>query len=171
MISRRWAPTRRVSSTKKGSSPSESSARRQSRTNMAITLATTVVTLATIEVAVEVTTLCTPPMSLAMRRLHLAGARAGEERERQPLQVAVHGRAQVVHHPLADLVGEQRLVDAEDAGGDRDRRSSRPPAWSAGRCRARAGRCRGPPSAGTARSCRGPPRGRSAPSTDASRMR
>ena len=34
---------------------------------MATTLASTVVALETIEVAVEVTTLCTPPMSLAMR--------------------------------------------------------------------------------------------------------
>ena len=34
---------------------------------MATTVASTVVTLETIEVAVEVTTFCTPPMSLAMR--------------------------------------------------------------------------------------------------------
>ena len=53
-------------------------------------------------------------------RLHLAGARAGEEREREPLQVAEDRRAQVVHDALADLVREQRLPDAEDAGDDRD---------------------------------------------------
>jgi hypothetical protein len=39
----------------------------QSRKNIAMTLAMTVVTLETIDVAVEVTTLWTPPMSLAMR--------------------------------------------------------------------------------------------------------
>ena len=54
-------------------------------------------------------------------RLHLARARAREEREREPLQVAEDGRAQVVHHALADLVREQRLADAEHAGDDRDR--------------------------------------------------
>ena len=115
MISLRWAPTRRVRITKKGSSPSENTARRQSRTNIAITLASTVVALETIEVAVEVTTFCTPPMSLAIRDCTSPVRVRGEEGERQPLQVAVHGRAQVVHHPLADLVGEQRLVDAEHA--------------------------------------------------------
>ena len=37
-------------------------------------------------------------------RLHLARAGAREERQRHPLQVRVHGGAQVVHHALADLV-------------------------------------------------------------------
>ena len=60
-------PTRRASSTKNGSRPSENTARRQSSRNIATTLATTVVTLETIEVAVLVTTVCTPPMSLAIR--------------------------------------------------------------------------------------------------------
>ena len=63
----RWLPTRRASSTKNGVSPSENSASRQSSRNIATTLATTVVTLETIEVAVVVTTVCTPPMSLAIR--------------------------------------------------------------------------------------------------------
>ncbi len=63
----RCAPTRRARSTKKGSSPSENSASRQSSRNIATTLARTVVTLETIEVAVVVTTVCTPPMSLAIR--------------------------------------------------------------------------------------------------------
>ena len=67
VILRRWSPTRRASSTKNGSRASENSARRQSSSTMATTLATTVVTLETIEAAVEVTTFCTPPMSLAMR--------------------------------------------------------------------------------------------------------
>ena len=63
----RWLPTRRASSTKNGVRPSENSARRQSSRNIATTLAITVVTLETIEVAVVVTTVCTPPMSLAIR--------------------------------------------------------------------------------------------------------
>jgi hypothetical protein len=63
----RWLPTRRASSTNSGVRPSENSARRQSSRNIAVTLAITVVTLETIEVAVEVTTVCTPPMSLAIR--------------------------------------------------------------------------------------------------------
>ena len=63
----RLAPTRRESATKKGRTASENSASRQSSRNIATTLASTVVTLETIEVAVVVTTVCTPPMSLAMR--------------------------------------------------------------------------------------------------------
>ncbi len=64
---RRSSPTRRVSHTKKGSRNSEKAARRQSSRTIATTVAITVVTFCTIEVAVEVTTLSTPPMSLAMR--------------------------------------------------------------------------------------------------------
>jgi len=56
-----------VSHTKNGSSASENAASRQSSTTIATTVARTVVTLETIEVAVEVTTFCTPPMSLAIR--------------------------------------------------------------------------------------------------------
>ena len=67
VIRRRWAPTRRASAVKNGSRPSENTARRQSSRNIATTVAATVVTLETIEVAVLVTTDCTPPMSLAMR--------------------------------------------------------------------------------------------------------
>ena len=54
-------------------------------------------------------------------RLHLARARPREERERKPLQVAEDGRAEVVHHALADLVRKQRLDHAEHPDGDRDR--------------------------------------------------
>jgi hypothetical protein len=82
-------------------------------------VATTVVTFDAIEVAVFVTTFCTPPMSF--ERLHLAGARVREERERQALQVTEDFCAQVVHHALADLVRQQRLDHAEHAGDDRDR--------------------------------------------------
>ncbi len=67
VIALRLAPTRRDRNTKNGSTASENSASRQSSRNIATTLATTVVTLETIEVAVVVTTVCTPPMSLAMR--------------------------------------------------------------------------------------------------------
>ena len=67
VMRRRSAPTRRVRTTKSGSRAREKTARRQSRTNIAMTLATTVVTFATMDVAVEVTTFWTPPMSLAMR--------------------------------------------------------------------------------------------------------
>ena len=67
VILRRWLPTRRASSTKNGSSARQNSASRQSSRNMATTDATTVVTLPTMEAAVEVTTDCTPPMSFAIR--------------------------------------------------------------------------------------------------------
>ena len=83
-------------------------------------VAITVVTLETIDVAVEVTTFCTPPMSLAIRDWISPVRVRGEEREREPLQVAVDLRAQVVHDALADEVGEPGLADAEHAGGDRD---------------------------------------------------
>ncbi len=58
-------------------------------------------------------------------RLDLARARAREEGEREPLQMAVDLRAQVVHHALADDVREPGLQDAEHAGGDRDRDHAR----------------------------------------------
>jgi hypothetical protein len=56
-----------VSQTKNGSSASEKTARRQSERHHRAIVASTVVTLETIEVAVDVTTFCTPPMSLAIR--------------------------------------------------------------------------------------------------------
>ena len=52
--------------------------------------------------------------------LHLPGARAREEREREPLQMPVHLGAQVVHDALPYAVGQQRLPDTERAGDDRD---------------------------------------------------
>ena len=63
----RSLPTRRVSQTKNGSSARLKTARRQSRISIATVVASTVVRLETIDVAVDVTTFCTPPMSLAMR--------------------------------------------------------------------------------------------------------
>src|SRR4051794_26749479 len=53
-------------------------------------------------------------------RLHLARTGAREEGQREALQVAEDGGAQVVHDALPDLVREQSLDDAEDAGDDRD---------------------------------------------------
>ena len=67
VIARRCLPTLRVRKTKKGSRPSEKTASRQSSRNMATTVAMTVVRFETIEVAVDVTTVSTPPMSFAIR--------------------------------------------------------------------------------------------------------
>ena len=147
VIRRRSSPTRRVSSTKTGSSASEKSASRQSSRNIATTAATTVVTFETIEVAVEVTTLWTPPMSFAIRDWTSPVRVRREERERQPLQVAVDGGAQVVHDLLADDVREPGLQHAEHAGARSRSRSGRRRAGSGAACRARAAprrRCPGP---------------------------
>ena len=67
VIARRCSPTRRVSSTNTGSSANATSDSCQFRNSIATAVAMTVVTFETIEVAVDVTTLCTPPMSFAMR--------------------------------------------------------------------------------------------------------
>ena len=107
-IRRRSSPTRRVSQTKKGRRTSEKAARRQSSRTMATTVAITVVTLEAIDVAVEVTTLSHAADVVGDPRLDLAGAGAGEEGQRHPLQVAVDGGAQVVHDPLADDVSKAR---------------------------------------------------------------
>ena len=76
-------------------------------------MAITVVTLETIEVAVRRDDVSHAADVVGDPRLHLARARAREERERQPLQVAVDGGAQVVHDALADRLESQRLRDAE----------------------------------------------------------
>ena len=67
VIRLRCSPTRRVSHTKNGRSPSEKTASSGSSRNIATTVATTVVTFWATEVAVLVTTSSMPPMSLAMR--------------------------------------------------------------------------------------------------------
>ena len=74
-----------------------------------------------IVVAVVVTTLSRPPMSLAIRDCTSPGAGPGEERQRHLLQVLVDGGAQVVHHALADDVRHVRLPHARRVGEDRDR--------------------------------------------------
>jgi hypothetical protein len=56
-------PTRRVSDTKNGIIANANNANRQFSTSMPTIVAPTVVTFEAIEVAVFVTTLCTPPMS------------------------------------------------------------------------------------------------------------
>ena len=118
---RRSSPTRRVSHTKNGSSTSEKAARRQSSRNIATIVAATVVTFWTIEVAVEVTTLSMPPMSLAIRDctspVRVRVKKASDMRCRW----RVDGRAQVVHHALADLVGDPRLRHADHARDHRQR--------------------------------------------------
>ncbi|HEY5693391.1 MAG TPA: hypothetical protein VIR14_02700 [Gaiellaceae bacterium] len=58
---------------------------------MATIVATTVVRLEAMFVAVFVTTFWTPPMSFEIRGLHLARPRPREEGEREPLQVPEDG--------------------------------------------------------------------------------
>ena len=66
-ISRRTRPTRRVIHTNSGNTANEASVSRQSRIAIAIVVAITVVAFEAIDVAVVVTTVWTPPMSLAIR--------------------------------------------------------------------------------------------------------
>ena len=63
----RCAPTRFVSQTNSGSSASANAASRQSRSSIATTVASTVVTFESTDVAVDVTTFSMPPMSFAIR--------------------------------------------------------------------------------------------------------
>ena len=67
VIRRRICPTFRVSNTNGGTNTSEIAASRQSISTIATIVAITVVTFEAIEVAVVVTTLSIPPMSLAIR--------------------------------------------------------------------------------------------------------
>ena len=67
VILRRIWPTRRVIHTEGGTNTSEMIARRQSSRHMAMSEAITVVAFCAIVVAVVVTTLSSPPMSLAIR--------------------------------------------------------------------------------------------------------
>ena len=112
---------RRVMRTKIGRSANAATARRQSSRIIAAAVATTVVTFETIEVAVVVTTLWTPPMSFAIRDctspVRVRVKNASDSRWR----CSVDGGAQVVHHLLADEVRLPGLGDADHAGDDRDR--------------------------------------------------
>ena len=67
VISRRIRATRRLSQIAGGRTTSEISASRQDRATIATAVATVVVRLEAIEVAVDVTTDCMPPMSLVIR--------------------------------------------------------------------------------------------------------
>ena len=63
----RCAPTRFVSQTNSGRSARAKAARRQSSSNIATIVASTVVTFESTDVAVDVTTVSIPPMSFAIR--------------------------------------------------------------------------------------------------------
>ena len=153
VIARRSRPTRRVSQTKNGTSANEISARRQSSSAIATVVAITVVAFCAIVVAVLVATLSMPPMSLAIRDWTSPRARAREERERQPLQVAVDGDAQVVHDALADLGRDVGLHDAQRRGRDRDRDHPEHELGQQRRVVVEDRPCRARRAAGTARSC------------------
>ena len=104
-----------------GISASETSASSQLRRNIATTVAITVVTVDMTDVAVEVSTLSTPPMSLLMRLctspVRVLVKNASESRCR----CRKTRGTQVVHHPLPHLGRDVRLNDTDRAGPDRDR--------------------------------------------------
>ena len=85
-------------------------------------MASTVVAFETIDVAVGRDDVLYATDVVADTRLHFSRARVGEEREGEPLEVSIDARAQVVHDALADLIREQGLEHADDAGqhGDGD---------------------------------------------------
>ena len=128
VITRRSFATLRVRKIAGGMTTSEISESLQDSATMATAVATAVVRFEAIEVAVEVTTASMPPMSFCDAGLHLAGAGAGEEGDRLPLQVAEDAGAQLVHDVLADLGADPGLDDAECRrdGGDRDHRDDQP---------------------------------------------
>ncbi len=118
---RRSSPTRRVSQTKNGSSTSENAARRQSSSTIATTVAIDRRDVLDDRGRGRGDDAVDAADVVGDARLHLARARVREERQRHALQVRVDGRAQVVHHALADLVGDPRLRDADHARDDRQR--------------------------------------------------
>ena len=120
VILRRWSPTRRASSTKNGSSASENSASRQSSSNIATTRRDHRRHVGDDRRGGRGDDALHAADVVGDARLDLARARLGEERQREPLQVLVDLRAQVVHHALADDVGQPGLADAQHPGGDRD---------------------------------------------------
>ena len=67
VISRRIRATRRLSQTAGGRTTSEISESRHDKATIAAAVATVVVRLEAIDVAVDVTTVCMPPMSLVIR--------------------------------------------------------------------------------------------------------
>ena len=156
VILRRTCPTRRVSHTNGGTKTSEIAASRQSRMHHRDDRRDHGRRVLGDRGGGRRDDAVDPADVVGDPRLHLAGARAREERERHPLQMAVDGGAQVVHHPLADHVRDVRLPDA-DRGRLRSRsRSSRAPARSAACRRCRAAPYRASRAAGTARSCSSP---------------
>ena len=154
----RWRslPTRRVSQTKNGSSPSAAKASRQSSGNIAVARGDHRGDVGDDrrrgrgDHALHAADVVGDP------RLDLARAGAGEEGQGQALQVPVHRRAQVVHHALADLswraasgATPRAPVAIAIAIMPTTSSASRVVSWFGSRCRARR-------AAGTARPCRGP---------------
>ena len=129
------APTRRVIQTNSGSRPSENAASRQSSANIATDGGEHRGQVGDDRGRRGGDDVLHAADVVGDPRLDLAGAGAGEEGERQALEVAVDGGAQVVHDALADGVGEQRLPDAEHAGDDGDGDHPEARARSAGSCR------------------------------------
>ena len=101
---------------------------------MATAVATAVVRLEAIEVAVEVTTDCMPPMSLVIRDCTSPVRVRVKKRDRLPLQVGEDVGAQPVHDVLADLGADPGLDDAEGGGdgGDGDHADDQPGPAAAG---------------------------------------
>ena len=122
--SRRARPTLTVSHRNSGISSKESSVSGTESSNIAISVLMIVTTLASTLEAVSVTTDLHATHVVGEPRLDLAGARGREESQRHELQVRVERVAQVLHHAQAHQVRHVGLPDADDAGDDRDRRSS-----------------------------------------------
>ncbi len=96
------------------------SASRQERTAIATAVATVVVRLEAIEVAVEVTTFCMPPMSLVIRDCTSPVRVRVKNADRLALQVREDVGAQPVHDALAHLGADPGLHDAEHRRHGRD---------------------------------------------------
>ena len=134
VISRRIRATRRVSQIAGGSTTSEISESRQDSATIATAVATAVVRFEAIEVAVEVTTDCMPPMSLVMRDctspVRVRVKKAIDWRCRWA-KTSVRSR---VHDLLADRGADPGLDDAERGGhrGDGDHAEHQPDQQGAG---------------------------------------
>ena len=93
---------------------------RQSMSTMATRVVTTMIRFAKTELAVSVTTDCTPPTSLERRLWIFARAGLREEPQGHRLQVRVERVAEVLHDVLADAVVDIRLPHADEAADDGD---------------------------------------------------
>ena len=95
-------PTRRAGMMNIGSTTSASRVSRHSRASIAISVVTSTTTLLTTLPSVLVTAVWAPTTSLFEPRDRRAGRRAGEERDRHPLDLGEQGPAEVVDQTLAD---------------------------------------------------------------------